>query len=231
MKKFTETEFWKNYKEFNLRKYMMRCTTDAVVLWDFFKQYKFKNYLEIGIAQGGTSGLVLECNPDIKITGIDINLNTGLFYEIYGEQKRTDFEHDSTTFDFTKIDKFDLILIDGSHEEPDVKKDFINTVPHLLPDGVLIVDDVDWPGVSINRPLLIEMGLVPFLRIEQCELWHRVNCNKSRYLDSLFTSTISNFLHIDTIEEFDTTVVKIKSNKFFTKELNLTTVILNHYNI
>ena len=228
MKKFTQTKFWKNYNKFHI---MMRCTTDAVVLWDFFKHFKFKDYLEIGIYQGSTSGLILECNPDINITGIDIKLNTDLFYKIYGKQKRTDFEHDSTTFDFTKINKFDLILIDGSHKEPDVKKDFINIMPHLLPNGVLIVDDVDWAGVSINRPLLNEMGLEPFLKIEQCELWHYINCDKSMYLDSLFTSTISKFLYINTFEEFNTTIVKIKSNKFFTDELNLTTTILNHYNI
>ena len=81
MLKFSNTTSWKNYESFNtvVGNSRMRCSTDAVLLYDLFLNFKFNNYLEIGIHQGLTSGLVYECNPGINITGIDIKLQLELF--------------------------------------------------------------------------------------------------------------------------------------------------------
>ena len=44
--------------------------------------------------------------------------------------------------------KFRLIFVDGSHEYVDVKKDFQLCKQLLVPNGVLVMDDYNWPGIK-----------------------------------------------------------------------------------
>ena len=59
-----ETRFWKNYSRYNtiVEKSSMRSTLDAIIYWKFLNYYKFKNFLEIGVYQGLTTGLFFESN-------------------------------------------------------------------------------------------------------------------------------------------------------------------------
>ena len=230
---FSNTTFWKKYESFtalsgNSR---MRCSTDAVLLYDFFLNFNFKNYLEIGIHQGLTSGLVYECNPGINITGIDIQLQLELFESLYPTCKRKDYLHDSKTFDFTQLGKFDLILIDGDHTCEFVLSDIKNCVPILEDDGVLILDDWKFPDVFMHRETLYKLGLRPFLRLQQCELWHKENNDKSKYLDGLFSSVLANFLTINTITEYQIAIVTVNGLYCFNEALPLARQILSYYDL
>ena len=230
---FSNTTFWKKYESFiavsgNSR---MRCATDAVLLYDFFLNFKFKNYLEIGIHQGLTSGLVYECNPGISITGIDIKPQLELFGSLYPNCERKDYLHNSKTFDFTQFDKFDLILIDGNHTSEFVLSDIKNCVPILEDDGVIILDDWKLKDVFENRESLYKLGLQPFLRLQQCELWHKKNKDKSEYLDGLFSSSLANFLTIDTLTEHQIEIVTVEGLYCFNEALPLARQILLYYNL
>jgi len=233
MLKFSNTTFWKNYESFDavVGSSRMRCSTDAVLLYDLFLNFKFNNYLEIGIHQGLTSGLVHECNPGINITGIDVKLQLELFASLYPDCKRIDYLHNSKTFDFTQLGKFDLILIDGNHTSEFVLSDIENCVPMLEDNGVLILDDWELPDVNMNRENLYKLGLQPFLRLQQCELWHRGNNDRSEYLDGLFSSKLANFLTIDTLTEYHIEIVTVKGLYCFTEELPLARQILSYYNL
>ena len=233
MLKFSNTTFWQNYESFDAQvgSSRMRCSTDAVLLYDLFLNFKFKNYLEIGIHQGLTSGLVYESNPGINITGIDIKLQLELFASLYPACKRVNYLHDSTTFDFTQLGKFDLILIDGDHTSEFVLSDIKNCVPMLEDTGVLILDDWELPDVYMSRETLYNLGLQPFLRLQQCELWHKGNNDRSEYLDGLFSSKLANFLTIDTLTEHHIEIVTVKGLYCFNEELPLARQILSYYDL
>jgi hypothetical protein len=42
----------------------------------------------------------------------------------------------------------DLIHIDGSHSEIQAKRDILNWEAMLRPSGILVLDDISWPGVE-----------------------------------------------------------------------------------
>ena len=230
---FSNTTFWKKYESFNkiVGNSGMRCATDAVLLYDLFLNFKFKNYFEIGIHQGLTSGLVYECNPGINITGIDITLQLELFKSLYPDCERKDYLHDSKTFDFTQLGKFDLILIDGSHTNEFVLSDIKNCVPLLEDNGVLILDDWQLPDVYMHRETLYKLGLQPFLRLQQCELWHRGNNDRSKYLDGLFSSVLGNFLIINTLTEHQIEIVTVNGLYCFNEALPLARLTLLYYDL
>ena len=71
--KFKDTIFWNHYTDYQavVKESRMRSTVDALVLWKLCQFYKFNNILEIGVHQGLTTGLLLEANPEAKVTGID----------------------------------------------------------------------------------------------------------------------------------------------------------------
>ena len=230
---FSNTTFWKKYESFNkvVGNSRMKCATDAVLLYDLFLNFKFKNYFEIGIDQGLTSGLVYECNPGINITGIDEALQLELFKSLYPDCERKDYEHDSKTFDFTQLGKFDLILENGSHNSEVVLSDIKNCVPLLEDNGVFILCDWQLPAVYIHRETLYKLGLQPFLRLQQCELWHRENNDRSKYLDGLFSSVLGNFLIIDTLTEHQNEIVTVRGLYCFNEALPLARQTLLYYDL
>lgn len=42
----------------------------------------------------------------------------------------------------------DLVYVDGGHDEKSCVQDIINWLPKLAPDGIMLGDDYDWPGVQ-----------------------------------------------------------------------------------
>lgn len=246
--KFVNSTFWKNYNVWHnhlnsdvlipanfsssTSNSTMRCASDSVVLWEFFQHFKFKNFLEIGIYEGATSGLIWEANDKkISITGIDIHpIRSNTFSNLYPAAKRNDYISDSSVFDFANLNVFDLILIDGNHDEDFVKKDIVNTLSKITKDGVIILDDKDLEGVKKNRFILENSDYVPFLELEQCELWHHKSNNRSEFLDYLcLESNLRTFLYVYNLETENYTVTKVKSTWVFNEDLEITHNILKKY--
>lgn len=248
MNKFVNSTFWKNYNSWNNQiditvsipknfnksntNSTMRCATDSIVLWEFFQHFKFKNFLEIGIYEGATSGLIWEANDKkISLTGIDIEpIKNSTFSKLYPTANRNDYISDSFIFNFTQLNDFDLILIDGSHEDDFVKKDITNALSKITKDGVIILDDIDLDSVKNNRFILENSDYVPFLELEQCELWHHKSNNRSEFLDYLcLESNLRTFLYIFNIDTKNYTVTKVKSTWVFNEDLEITQNILKKY--
>ena len=111
------------------------------------------NILEIGFNSGFSSLLMLISNPKCNITCVDIGVHK---YTIpcYNQIKKDFGERinlivgDSLEVVPTLIDKFDLIHIDGCHHVKFAEKDIINTMPLLLPDGIVIFDDFNFPRLN-----------------------------------------------------------------------------------
>ena len=87
MTEFYKTKFWQNYSRYDriVEKSSMRSTVDAVIYWKLLNHYKFKNFLEIGVYQGLTTGLFFESNPDAQVDAVDPVDNLDLFREIYNK--------------------------------------------------------------------------------------------------------------------------------------------------
>ena len=96
--------------------------------WDMieFLQSKkqFKNYLEIG------------CDQDQLFSKINIENKIGVDPVSGGNTRKSSDDFFSTN----KIN-FDLVFIDGLHEYDQVKKDILNSLKFLNPNGIILVHD------------------------------------------------------------------------------------------
>ena len=96
--------------------------------WDMIKflqsKKQFKNYLEIG------------CDQDQLFSKINIENKIGVDPVSGGNTRKSSDDFFSTN----KIN-FDLVFIDGLHEYDQVKKDILNSLKFLNPNGIILVHD------------------------------------------------------------------------------------------
>lgn len=116
-----------------------------------------ENYLEIGVAAGGTTYLINHFFPAASISLVDDNkhhkagLRKGIladitYNEFIGRSDEERIEADART-----MAPYDLILIDGDHLYPGVKLDTITYLPMLRPGGFLILHDSAMPEWGVIR--------------------------------------------------------------------------------
>jgi hypothetical protein len=53
---------------------------------------------------------------------------------------------------------FDLIYVDGKHDEPDAKEDLEDCIKLLKPNGIMIADDADHPKHPYLRGVFVEFA-------------------------------------------------------------------------
>ena len=107
---------------------------------------KSKDILETGTRYGRTTmNLAKFCPPDGRVVSIDMNQTNSretlsrMSDDI--KKKVTLIEHDTNTFDFSTIGKFDMIFIDGDHSADGAISDTLNAVKILKPGGVIFWHD------------------------------------------------------------------------------------------
>jgi hypothetical protein len=104
----------------------------GLFLDDLVKKFKFKKYLELGIANAETWRNV---NVEYK-KGVDSNVNI----------KYENVENLTTEEFFEKIsknEKYDLVFIDACREKNHVKNDFLNSFEHLQSNGIIVFHDIN----------------------------------------------------------------------------------------
>jgi len=212
----------------------MRSTVDAVIYWKLLTHFPFKEFLEIGVYQGLTTGLFFETCPNAHVTAIDPTDRLDLFYKNYSDfQSQFRFvQNQSQKITLDKI--YDFILIDGDHSYLAAKSDIEKCLPALSPRGILAIDDYKLPGVAgaIEDLYNLHTDWVPFLRAEQTEFWHHRSCDRGDFLDSLLTDPISKFIFIkNEVDKFNNTVCIAKTLGIFTDLLEYFDMALTHYNI
>lgn len=103
-------------------------------------QYELKNYLEIGVKHGEVFNNLKNLNNKV---GVDPNINS----------KATIFQTSDEYFlNLQKDIKFDIIFIDGWHEDVQVERDIINSLEHLEPDGFIVCHDMS-PAKEIHQDM------------------------------------------------------------------------------
>lgn len=101
---------------------------DNYFRWDLIeyliKKYNYSNYLEIG------------CDRDQLFSKVKIQNKIGVDPFSGGTVRKT-----SDKFFLENNEKFDIVFIDGLHIYSQVKKDILNSVQCLKPNGIVLVHD------------------------------------------------------------------------------------------
>jgi hypothetical protein len=208
----------------------MRCTTDAVIYWKLFQHFKFTKILEIGVCQGLTSGLMLE-NSNATLIGVDHNLRLDVFNSVFKDFANRAAFISSTSQNFSTTETFDFILIDGDHAVDVAFQDIQKFTPLLSRTGILAIDDYNEVLVPKTVHKLRTTGLVPMIQAEQTEFWHYPDQDRSVFLDNLLIDKISQFILLYNIDLHHCTVLKAKTVKALTDNIDLFDKVLELYDV
>lgn len=99
----------------------------------------FNTYLEIGIADG-ENWKEIRCPSK---TGVDPAVTGENIWSTTSDEFFEKIPGDTT---------FDLIFIDGWHQEDQVDKDFLNSLQHLAPGGRIVMHDVNPENPEWEHP-------------------------------------------------------------------------------
>lgn len=155
-------------------------------LLQIFKNSNIKNYLELGVANGGSffinsiflqnTAEQLHCvdnlaykDTHVKQTKEKIESKVNKLKELFPDKEYAFFN--STTDDFFRENKktYDCIFIDADHSYEGVKKDFENSLEILNDNGVLIFHDIANADVGV------------------CKLWNEIKENFKDYKEFKFS--------------------------------------------
>lgn len=230
--KFRQTKFWQNYEKFDkiVGNSSMRCTIDAVIYWKLFQHFTFNKILEIGVYQGLTSGLMLE-NSNATLIGVDHYLKLDVFNSVYEDFADRATFISSKSQNFSTTETFDFILIDGDHAVDAAYQDLLKFTPLLSQTGILAIDDYNEVLVPKTVHKLRSLGLVPLIQAEQTEFWHYPDQDRSEFLDNLLIDKISQFILLHNINLHNCTVLKAKTVKAFTDNIQLFDKVLELYDV
>jgi len=132
---------------------------DYALLKGLAQRFENCRYLEIGTWRGESiANIALVSKECISVSLSDEQMKKLGCSEDYIKTSRffsknlpniKHIEHDSQTFDFSELEKFDLIFVDGEHSYKSVKKDTENVFQLLKNDSSIIVwhDYVDTEGL------------------------------------------------------------------------------------
>ena len=130
------------------------------------RKFKPKNCLEIGVANGGSSILILNAIKDIKDSIlVSLDLNTKLYLD---STKKTGYRVKKFFFELTKnwilftgdmpskfLDKlnikFDFLFLDSSHISPGEFLNIIEALPFLNENAIVILHDIMWQMYKTDK--------------------------------------------------------------------------------
>lgn len=147
----TDFSYMQEYQK--TQEYYDRFTSKQYNIYSSAKQSYVSDVLEIGFNSGFSTLLILLSNPNIKLICVDINYHkyTLLCYNVIKScfpDRINLLIGDSTIIVPTIKEKFDLIHIDGCHEEVIAEKDILNTIPLAKINTIFIMDDTDIPHIN-----------------------------------------------------------------------------------
>lgn len=159
---------------------------------------KASNILEIGFNAGHSALLLLESNPHVNYTGIDINMHeyTNKAVEIMKDNYSNRFRFisgDSTQILKSKIGFFDLIIIDGDHSISGVYSDFVNSLNQSARGRTIIIfDDTNIPHINNFVHKLIKLKLIKPLKFSTLD--KNYHASSTKLFSKLFRLIIKNEL-------------------------------------
>jgi predicted O-methyltransferase YrrM len=132
-----------------------------------------ESVLEIGTYLGHSLLVMLAGNPKLRVTTVDVDATFAApavaVIKRHFPEAKIDFVHGSSLSVLPDLtDSYDLFHVDGTHEPPQVRKEWQALLPRRSSDLVRVVfDDVDtiWSVVEeIKRSVLVVEEAVPACR-------------------------------------------------------------------
>ena len=155
------------------KKISLDCFSGNAYYWNQIinKNFDEFSYLEIGSWEGGSASYILNNYKTKKVFCVDI---WDKFDDEYKEDhlkrfknfkfnmnefkgKFSFFKNTSDEFFMQNKEKFDIIYIDGWHEEPQVYKDINNSWNSLNINGIIICDDFFYGDITVKNNLINEL--------------------------------------------------------------------------
>ena len=117
-------------------------------LIDIIKKNNFKKIVEVGVARGGVSKIIMDhLSPNSKLFSIDLSLDSNigeLCKKKYNEDSRWNLYTGKYVFEVIEEIGFgiDLVILDTDHELPGELLDFLMVYPFLGENAIVIVHDI-----------------------------------------------------------------------------------------
>jgi len=152
-------------------------------LFFIVKEFNCQHILEIGTGNGeSTFAMALAMNRKGLLISMDIERKADIIDKALDNKLSNimfTVDNSKTT---TISGEFDLVFIDGSHEEEDVYQDIKKFAPMVKPNGFLILHDVSNPkwGSDVRNAMLRYKDDITKNRINIERLWRMYNwfnCN------------------------------------------------------
>lgn len=151
----------------------------APAFWDILEIAKPDSILEVGFNAGGSALMFLSINSDLKYHSVDIQENdksVDFFLDKFGYNNFWFIKSDSKNIKPSEgmlLSKYDLVFIDGNHEEDAVISD-IETSLTFNPKYILM-DDYKHPSHAYIETIVTEkykdkLEVVKVYEFNQC--WH-----------------------------------------------------------
>ena len=115
------------------------------IINEIINKHSFKTYLEIGV-----------CDPSVCFDKVICDVKHGVDPGVEFKENPVDYKMTSDDF-FYFLDlqedprKYDVVFIDGLHKSYQVKKDILNSLRYLNPNGYIILHDCNPPNNYMAR--------------------------------------------------------------------------------
>lgn len=115
------------------------------IINNVINKHNFKTYLEIGV-----------CDPSVCFDKVICDTKHGVDPGVEFKENPVDYKMTSDDF-FYFLDlqedprKYDVVFIDGLHKSYQVKKDILNSLRYLNPNGYIILHDCNPPNNYMAR--------------------------------------------------------------------------------
>jgi predicted O-methyltransferase YrrM len=151
---------------------------EAAFINGLIRKHKPKNILEIGVARGGSAVLILNAIkdiPDSRLVSIDLFSNYNIsekighlvnekFPELMDKWKLYTGDMPHKFLSNLNL-KFDCFFLDTAHITPGEFFNFIEALPFLNDNSIVILHDIIWHLHQISRTKLKDVKIIPIIFI------------------------------------------------------------------
>ena len=180
--------------------WMFMSSSQYYLINGIIRKHKPKNCLEVGVASGGSSILILNAIKDIKGSKlISLDLNTNLYFDktyLTGYRVKKFFpklinkwqlftgEQPHIFLEKLKL-KYDFVFLDTAHISPGEIINIIEILPFLNENAIIILHDIIWHFIKEKELEKIQSISSPQLLLMSALQGDEIIIRKNSYIDNM----------------------------------------------
>ena len=180
--------------------WMFMSSSQYYLINGIIRKHKPKNCLEVGVASGGSSILILNAIKDIKGSKlISLDLNTNLYFDktyLTGYRVKKFFpklinkwqlftgEQPHIFLEKLKL-KYDFVFLDTAHISPGEIINIIEILPFLNENAIIILHDIIWHFIKEKEFEKIQSISSPPLLLMSALQGDKIIIRKNSYIDNM----------------------------------------------